>query len=396
MNDVAVEQRVREVAGAVHRRLLAIGSDGRGGEGDPWPGDEVVAGLVVAVDPLLPERDVDDAVRVVRSLVLGLGPIDALLARSGVTEVMVNGDGRVWVEEDGRLRLTAEHLSPGQALAIVERVVAPLGLHVDRRSPVVDARLPDGSRLHAIVPPLAVDGPCLTIRRFGTRDLPLEALCAPSVAALLSRCVSERRNVLVSGGTAAGKTTLLNALAACLPSEERIVTIEDTAELRLPGEHVVRLESRPASTEGVGAVPIGDLVRAALRMRPDRIVVGEVRGPEALAMLQAMNTGHEGSLSTCHANGPVDALRRVETMVVAGGAGLPLHAVREQVRAAIDVIVQVHRLPDGRRRVTMVDEVDGDGAGDEPLRTTPVARADTVVGALRRPVRGVPEVAPPC
>ena len=226
--------------------------------------------------------------------------------------------------------------------------MAPLGLRVDRSSPLVDARLPDGSRVNAVVPPLAVDGPCLTIRRFGARAVPWPT----SPARRWPRCwparSAARRNIVVSGGTGAGKTTLLNALAACIPPAERVITVEDAAELSLPREHVVRLEARPANAEGAGEVRIRDLVRNALRMRPDRIVVGEVRGPEALDMLQAMNTGHEGSLSTCHANSPDDALRRLETMVLMGEVQLPLAAVRSQLEAALDLVVQVARFPDGQ------------------------------------------------
>jgi pilus assembly protein CpaF len=244
---------------------------------------------------------------------------------------------------------TIEHL--------IERVVGPLGLRVDRSSPLVDARLPDGSRANAVVPPLAVDGPCLTIRRFGVQQVSLDDVCPPGVAPLLRWAVAVRLNLVVCGGTGAGKTTLLNALAAAVPAGERIITVEDAAELRLPSEHVVRLEARPANAEGVGRVTVRELVRNALRMRPDRIVVGEVRGAESLDMLQAMNTGHEGSLSTCHANSPADALRRLETMALMAGTGLPLAAVREQLASAIDLVVQVARQPGGARRVVAVEEV---------------------------------------
>jgi pilus assembly protein CpaF len=233
-------------------------------------------------------------------------------------------------------------------------------LRADRTSPLVDARLPDGSRVNVIIPPLAVDGACITIRRFGARAIRLEELCPPEVAAFLAGAVLARANIVVSGGTGAGKTTLLNALAGAIPDGERIVTVEDAAELRLPGRHVVRLEARPANADGVGAVTVRALVHNALRMRPDRIVVGEVRGAEALDMLQAMNTGHEGSLSTCHANSPVDALRRIETMVLMGDVGLPLGAIREQLVSALDLVVHVARRSDGSRAIVAVAEVSND------------------------------------
>jgi pilus assembly protein CpaF len=299
--------------------------------------------------------------------VAGLGALEPLLADPDVTEVMVNGPGPVWVERLGALTRTDVVLNTPAIEHLIEKVVAPLGLRVDRSSPLVDARLPDGSRVNAVVPPLSVDGPCLTIRRFGARAVPLAAFCPPGVHELLTWAVGARLNVLVSGGTGAGKTTLLNALAAFIPDEERVVTVEDAVELRLPGAHVVRLEARPANAEGAGAVRLRELVRNALRMRPDRIVVGEVRGPEALDMLQAMNTGHEGSLSTCHANTPPDALRRLETMVLMGEVALPLAAVRDQIRSALDLIVQVARRPGGRRKIVAVDEV-VDGEGPAPTR----------------------------
>ena len=263
----------------------------------------------------------------------------------------------MWVERDGALGATDLHLDAAQVDLLVERIVGPLGLRADRTSPVADARLPDGSRVNVVVPPLAVDGPCITIRRFGARVLPLDALCPPGVAELLAWAVHGRVNVVVSGGTGAGKTTLLNALGGLLPPGERLVTVEDTAELRLPGEHVVRLEARPPTADGLAGFGIRALVRNALRMRPDRIVVGEVRGAEAVDMLWAMNTGHEGSLSTCHANSPEDALRRLELMVLGAGLDLPLHAVQDQLAAALDLVVHVARLDGGHRGVVAVAEV---------------------------------------
>ena len=342
----------RDSAGArVHARLIAAGGEGA-------LSDRVEA-LVGEEAPLLGARQRARLVGEVLAAVEGLGPLQPLLADPAVTDVLVNGPGpgKVWVERGGLLRRVPIELSAATIEHLIEKVVAPLGLRVDRASPVVDARLPDGSRVNAVVPPLAVDGPCLTIRRFGARTLPVDAFAPRPVAALLEWAVVARLNMLVSGGTGAGKTTLLNALGAHIPAGERVVTVEDAAELRLPGEHVVRLEARPANAEGAGEVKVRDLVRNALRMRPDRILVGEVRGPEALDMLQAMNTGHEGSLSTCHANTPADALRRVETMVLMGEVNLSLASVRSQARSAIDLVVQVARRPDGARRVMAVAEV---------------------------------------
>jgi pilus assembly protein CpaF len=321
---------------------------------------------------------------------VGLGPLEAVLADPDVTEVMVNGPGPVWVEKAGALRRLDVRLDRREVELLIERIVAPLGLRVDRAAPLVDARLADGSRVNAVVPPLALDGPCVTIRRFGARAISLGEVAPAGVASLLAWAVRARCNVLVSGGTGAGKTTLLNALAGCIPQGERVVTIEDAAELRLPLEHVVRLEARPPNAEGAGEVRVRDLVRNALRMRPDRIVVGEVRGAEALDMLQAMNTGHEGSLSTCHANGPADALRRLETMVLAGAPGLPLAAIREQVASAVDLVVQVARVPGGRRAVVAVDEVValGDAPGDRPLAVRPLATVRGLHALPERPPRG--------
>jgi pilus assembly protein CpaF len=297
--------------------------------------------------------------------VLGYGPMERYLDDPTVTEVMVNSVDPIFIERGGRLFrtehafLTEEHLR-----RVIDRIVGRVGRRVDESSPMVDARLPDGSRVNAIIPPLAIDGPALTIRKFAKRAFTLDDLVAfgtlsAETTEFLDACVRGKLNVLISGGTGTGKTTLLNVLSALIPSDERIVTIEDAAELRLGQIHVVRLEARPPNLEGRGEVTIRDLVRNALRMRPDRIVVGEVRSGEALDMLQAMNTGHEGSLSTLHANSPRDALARLETMVLMAGMDLPVRAVREQSASALDLIVHLSRLRDGTRRVTHITEVVG-------------------------------------
>ncbi len=317
--------------------------------------------LLVEHDPLLDDRTVTDLIHRVHSRVSGLGVLDQFLADPAIDEVMVNGAGDLWVERSGRLECTGIIIESATTYALLERIVAPLGLRIDRTSSLVDARLPDGSRVNGVVPPLAVDGPLITIRRFGARRVQLPEVCSPGVAKLLEWAVQSRCNIIVSGGAGAGKTTLLNAVTAFIPPDERVVTIEDTAELRLPGRHVVRLERRPPNAEGVGEVSIRDLVRNALRMRPDRIVIGEVRSGEAIDMLQAMNTGHDGSLSTCHANSPIDAIRRLETLVLMGDVALPLVAIREQLRAAVDLIVHVARQPDGSRRVVSMAEPMPDG-----------------------------------
>jgi pilus assembly protein CpaF len=355
---------------AVHDEALA--------EGRPVSAGELGA-LVHRHAPLLDAAEADAAVRRVQARMQGLGLLDALLGDDTVTDVLVNGPGPVWVERHGRVERTEVVLDEPEVRRLVERVVAPLGLRADRRNPLVDARLPDGSRVHVAMPPLAVDGPYLTVRRFAARTLPVAAFADPDVAGLLVEAVRSRRSLVVVGGTGAGKTTLLNALCQHLDAGERVVTVEDAAELRLPGEHVVRLESRPASPDGLPAVTIRELVRSALRMRPDRIVVGEVRGGEALDMLQAMNTGHEGSLSTCHANGTVQALRRLETMALTAGVDLPLRAVRDQLVSAVDLLVQVGRGPDGSRRVLAVDRVVDDP--DAVTRTVPLVVDGRLVAA---------------
>jgi pilus assembly protein CpaF len=297
--------------------------------------------------------------------VLGYGPIQQYLDDDGVTEIMVNGQGAIYVERGGKLtRTTTRFLSEDHLRRVIERIVSQVGRRIDESSPMVDARLPDGSRVNAIVPPLSVDGPSLTVRKFSRNPLRVPDLISfgtmtPQVAELLEASVRGRLNILVSGGTGTGKTTLLNVISSFIPEAERIVTIEDAVELQLHQEHLVRLESRPPNIEGKGEVAIRDLVRNSLRMRPDRIIIGETRGGEALDMLQAMNTGHDGSLSTVHANTPRDAIARLETMVLMAGMDLPVRAIREQVASAIDLIVQITRLRDGSRRITQLTEVQG-------------------------------------
>jgi len=311
-----------------------------------------------------------DARRLVAGIVddtVGLGPLDSLLRDRGVTEVIANGPDRVYAERSGRLvRESVAFRDEEHLRQVIDRVVSSVGRRVDESSPMVDARLPDGSRVNAVLPPIALDGPLLTIRKFARAPFRVDDLVAagsltPAQADLLERCVRGRLNIVVSGGTGTGKTTLLNALAGFIDPAERIVTVEDAAELRLPQPHVARLESRPPNVEGRGEVTLRALVRNALRMRPDRIVVGEVRGGEALDMLQAMNTGHDGSLTTVHASSPADAVRRIETMALMAGLDLPHLAVREQVASAVDVIVHLVRDGDGSRRVRFVDARGRDG-----------------------------------
>ena len=349
-----------DLADALRRRMIEQARDG-GGSAGSLAND--VRELVEREAAALPPADRDVLVERVIRLATGLGPLDPLLADPSVDEVMVNGPGAVWVERAGRIEATG--IAFGDAAELmhaIERILAPLGRRVDEASPLCDARLADGSRVNVVIPPLALSGPCLTIRRFRPAGFALEDLVANGtlprgLAEFLGECVAGRAAVLVSGGTGSGKTTTLGALSAAIPDDERIVTIEDAAELRLRQRHVVPLESRPANVEGRGEVTIRQLVRNALRMRPDRIVVGEVRGAEALDMLMALNTGHEGSLTTVHANSPEDALRRLETLALMAGLGLPHAAVREQVASAIDLVVHQSRGADGRRRVECVAEV---------------------------------------
>jgi pilus assembly protein CpaF len=352
----------------VERRREAAASGKAGGE---LP--DAVRELVWEEAGVLAVEDREELVERILRESVGLGPLEELLADPAVEEVMVNGVGCVYVERRGVVEPTAVRFADEEELRnAIERILAPLGRRVDELSPMVDARLGDGSRVNVVIPPLAIDGPAVSIRRFGAErpgpdELVSLGTLAPAQRDLLEAAVATRRSVLVSGGTGAGKTTLLNALSSFVSERERVVTIEDAAELRLQQPHVVRLESRPAGVEGRGEVTIRDLLRNALRMRPDRIVIGEVRGPEALDLLTALNTGHDGALSTVHANSPADALARLETLALMAGVGLPHAAIAEQVRRGIDLVVQMERRGDGSRVVSAVEEV-ASMAGD-PVRS---------------------------
>jgi pilus assembly protein CpaF len=335
-------------------------------------GDALANEVRSALDKILQREDVQVTplerrrfVQEVMSDTLGYGPLDPVLADETVTEVMCNAYDDIWVEREGRLEPTdLSFTDDTQYRAVIDKIVAAVGRRVDEASPMVDARLPDGSRVNAIIPPLAINGSVLTIRKFSkdpftAKDLINFGTWTLDLTTVMEACVRGKLNILVSGGTGTGKTTNLNVLSGFIPEGERIITIEDSAELQLQQPHVVNLESRPPSAEGTGQVAIRDLVKNALRMRPDRIIVGECRGAEALDMLQAMNTGHEGSMTTVHANSPRDALSRIETMVLMAGYDLPVRAIREQIASALDLILQVSRLPDGRRVITQVTELQG-------------------------------------
>jgi pilus assembly protein CpaF len=340
----------------------------------------------------------DDRERLVSEIaddILGHGPIERLLADDAVTEIMVNGPHDVWVERQGRLYETTVRFTDDSHLRrIINKMVAQVGRRIDESSPMVDARLPDGSRVNAIIPPLSLSGPLVTIRKFSKKRLDLDDMIrlgtlSDESVEFLRRCILAELNVLISGGTGTGKTTLLNALSSAIPESDRIITIEDAAELRLNQRHVLRLEARPKNIEGEGEISIRDLVRNSLRMRPERIIVGEVRGAEALDMLQAMNTGHDGSITTVHANGPRDALARIETMVLMAGFDLPMRAIRQQVSSALDLVVHLERLEDGSRRVTAITEVqrmEADVITMQDLfefRVDHVTAERAVVGSLR-------------
>ncbi len=321
--------------------------------------------------------------------VYGLGPLERWLDDDDVSEVLVNAGTEVWVERHvgppgpqyvGRL-------APGAIDAIIEHILRPVGRRLDRSSPVVDARLADGSRVCAVLPPVSLDGPCLAVRKFGRHQIDLHQFAAPPVEAMLRDIVRHRCNTMVSGATSSGKTTLLNALAAAIEASERIITLEDTAELRLRSPHVLRLETRPATADGLSAIAMTDLLRTALRLRPDRLVVGEIRGDEATELMQALNTGHDGSLATVHANGPSDALARIESLVVRTNGGWPMAAVRDQVHRCIDVIVHVERSSTGQRHVAEIAEVNPPLAMtemDTGSRVRLLATRDVVVGSLQR------------
>jgi pilus assembly protein CpaF len=352
----ALAAQLRERLAVERRADAAAGADALSIE-------DAIAALVEREAAALPAERRAELAELVRRDTVGFGPLEELLADPLVGEVMVNGCDGVYVERAGRIEpAPVSFADERQVRELIERILAPVGRRVDELAPMADARLPDGSRVNVVIPPLAVDGPVISIRRFGAvrpgpDELVASGSLAPEARQVLERAVRARRTILVSGGTGSGKTTLLNALSAWIEPRERIITIEDAAELSLQQPHVVRLESRPSSVEGRGEVTIRDLLRNALRMRPDRIVIGEVRGPEALDLITALNTGHEGALSTVHANSPADALRRLETLALMAEVGLPHGAIREQVARGVELVVHVRREPDGRRRVVEIAEV---------------------------------------
>lgn len=350
-----------------HGKASALTTNGKANGSLGGIGREVLAQLVWRLldeqGEILPRSTQDNLVTAVVNRILGLGPIEPYLHDPDVTEIMVNAPDEIFIERNGRLeQVEASFRDARHILHVIERIVAPLGRRVDESVPYVDARLPDGSRVNAIIPPLALKAPVLTIRRFSTTPFTLKRLVSLGtmhdyMARFLQACIRARLNILISGGTGSGKTSTLNAMARCIPHTERLITIEDTAELQLVAKNIVSLEARPPNIEGKGEVPIRMLVRNALRMRPDRIIVGEVRGPEAFDMLQAMNTGHPGSLTTVHANTPEDAIHRLESMILMANLELPQPAIREQIASAIDLILQQERLPDGQRKVISIAEV---------------------------------------
>ncbi len=343
------DQLVHEVHQALWAELAQAG-DGAGARSDI---EGRVRALIGERDPLAPHHLIETVIAEVMARVDGLGPLHEFGTDESVSEIMVNGDGHVWLERSGELVRTGRLLDADTVDHLIRRLAASVGRRIDFTNPSVDVRLHDGSRLHAIIPPLAIDGPCVTIRRFRAAAPQLDELASPRAAELLRQAVSNQETVIIAGGTSSGKTTLLNALVGEIDRDARIVTIEDAAELRLPGRHVVRLETRRPS-EGAAEVTLRELTRHALRMRPDRIICGEMRGPEALDLIQAMNTGHRGSMSTVHANTPVDVMRRIETMMLLADAELPLSAIRDQLRSCIDLVVMMRREVTGARRVSTI------------------------------------------
>ncbi len=398
-NPASTLQRAQELQ-KLKRHLINLIS--RELEANPQPGrdrgqvvSETLQRAYASLNLSLPTTLRDQMFHEIIDEILGYGPLQALLDDPDISEVMVNGPQKVYIERKGKLvktNITFE--DDAQVLRVIEKIILPLGRRIDSDSPTVDARLPDGSRVNAVIPPIAIDGPTITIRKFQKGKLSVQQLIefgsmTQTMADFVRACVISKLNIIISGGTGSGKTTLLNVLSGFIPEDERIVTIEDAAELRLQQDHVVRMETKPANIEGKNAVGIRDLVRNSLRMRPDRIIVGEVRGGESLDMLQAMNTGHDGSLTTLHANSPRDAISRLETMCLMAGMDLPVKVIREQIASAIDLIVQQTRLKDGSRKVTSITEIAG-MEGDTVVMTdifkfeqTGISADGKVIGELK-------------